>query len=94
MDKSEADENRRILQGLIFRAWTDETFKQKLLADPMKVLAEEGGHLPPGMEFKPLENSEKVFHLVLPTRPTHLSDLDLDKIAAGSWDVFFGWPTI
>jgi hypothetical protein len=51
---------------LVARAWADPAFKARLLADPAAVLKENGLELPPGMEIKVVEDSEKVLHLPLP----------------------------
>ena len=39
--------------------------------------------VPAGLSIKALENTDKVFHLVIPAKPTDLSDEDLDKVAGG-----------
>ena len=68
---------------LIAKCWSDEGFKQKLLADPMATLKADGAELPAGLTLKAVENTDKVFHLVIPAKPTDLSDDDLDKVAGG-----------
>ncbi len=68
---------------LIAKCWADEGFKQKLLSDTMATLKEEGAELPAGLTVKALENTDSVFHLVIPAKPTDLSDDDLDKVAGG-----------
>jgi hypothetical protein len=72
------------LEQVIAKTWSDEAFKQQLIADPRAVLEAEGAVLPAGLEIKAVADTDRVFHLVLPMKPTHLSDLDLDKIAAGA----------
>ena len=69
---------------VIAKAWADEAFKARLLADPAAVLAAEGVQTPPGVELKVVENTAGVFNLVLPVRPTELSDSDLDQVAGGA----------
>ena len=71
------------LNQIIAKCWSDESFKQKLLADPVATLKAEGMALPDGLSVKALENTDKVFHLVIPAKPTDLSDDDLDKVAGG-----------
>jgi hypothetical protein len=68
---------------VIAKAWADEGFKARLLADPAAVLAAEGVQTPPGVKLKVVENTAGVFNLVLPVRPTELSDSDLDEVAGG-----------
>jgi hypothetical protein len=68
---------------LIAKAWADDAFKAKLLADPAAVLKAEGVGVPSGMTVKVIENTDTIFNLVLPPRPAELSDADLDAVAAG-----------
>ena len=73
------EDQAKKLQQLIARAWADDTFKKKLLADPMTTLAAEGLPAPDGVTLKAVENTDKVFYLVIPARPTDLSDSDLES---------------
>jgi hypothetical protein len=77
------EEQGKKMSQLIARCWVDEGFKQKLLADPAATLKAEGVELPAGLSIKALENTDKVFHLVIPAKSTDLSDVDLDKAAGG-----------
>jgi hypothetical protein len=70
---------------IIAKCWADEGFKRKLLADPAATLKAEGVDLPAGLSIKAVENTDKVFHLVIPAKPAgsaDLSDAELDKVAA------------
>ncbi len=82
---NQEDQSKKIGQ-LIAKCWADESFKQKLLADTMATLKAEGSELPAGLTVKAVENTDKVFHLVIPAKPTDLSDDDLDKVAGGACD--------
>lgn len=73
----------RKMSRIVAKCWLDEGFKKMLLADPSAVLQAEGVELPAGLSLKAVENSDKVFHLVIPNRPADLSDEDLDKVAGG-----------
>ena len=53
------------------------------MADPAATLKAEGAVLPAGLSIKVLENTDKVFHLVIPAKPAEMSDEDLDKVAGG-----------
>lgn len=75
---------------LIAKCWADESFKQKLLADPAATLKAEGMELPAGLSVKAQENTDQVFHLVIPAKPTDLSDEDLGKVDGGG-DFGCGW---
>jgi hypothetical protein len=77
------EEQGKKMSQLIAKCWADEGFKQKLLADPAATLKAEGVELPAGLSVKALENTDKVFHLVIPVKPTG-SDEDLIKVARGA----------
>ena len=77
------EEQSKIIDQLIAKCWADESFKQKLLADTMATLKMEGVALPDGLSIVAVENTDNVFHLVIPAKQTDLSDDDLDKVAGG-----------
>ena len=79
------EEQNKQMGQLIAKCWADEAFKAKLLADPAAVLKAEGAELPEGLTIKAVENTDKVFHLVIPAAPDgrELSDEDLDNVAGG-----------
>jgi hypothetical protein len=77
------EEQSKKIGQLIAKCWSDESFKQKLLADPAATLKAENVKLPAGLSLKAVENTDKVFYLVIPAKPTDLSDEDLDKVAGG-----------
>ena len=78
------------LQQIIAKAWADEEFKQRLLADATAVLREEGVDVPQGLQVRALENTDKVFHLVLPGRPVGVQELSDDQLDAASGAGFWG----
>ena len=82
-NKKMQEEQGKKMSQLIAKCWADEGFKQKLLADPAAMLKAEGVELPAGRSIKALADDATVFHLVIPTKPTDLSDEDLDKVAGG-----------
>jgi hypothetical protein len=59
----------------VARAWDDDAFRQRLLAEPEAVLREEGIDVPPGVEVRVAEGDEaadaagEVAYLRLPARP-------------------------
>jgi hypothetical protein len=84
----------RKLGEVIRKAWDDEAFMQRLLADATPVLIEHGVQLPAGMQVKAVTNSDKLSHLVIPPKPaSRLSAEDLDGIAAGGGGCQGGWNT-
>ncbi len=78
------EEQRKKMGRLIAKCWLDEAFKKKLLADPAAVLKAEGFEVPSGMQVRALENTDKVFHLVLPGKDTELSAEVLSQVAGGA----------
>jgi len=81
---------------IIAKAWADQDFKKRLLEDATTVLQEEGVLVPDGVEVRAVENTEKVFHLVIPPVQA-LNDDALQSIAGGLpfskgfVQCFFGW---
>ena len=78
------EEQSKKMNQIIAKCWSDEIFKQQLLADPAATFKAEGITLPDGLSIKALENTDKVLHVVIPAKPTDLSDDDLDKVAGGT----------
>jgi len=70
-------------QQLIAKCWADESFKQRILADPAETLKAEGIEVPEGVRMQVVENTAQVFTLVIPARPTNLSDAMLETVAGG-----------
>jgi hypothetical protein len=59
---------------IVVQAWVDETFKQKLLAQPLTVLKDHGIDLPAGTNLKVVEAVQaNTITLVLPPKPSEMS---------------------
>lgn len=88
-----AEKTNDKMTQLIAKALSDKTFKENLIENPLAVLEAEGIKVPSGMKINIVQNTDKVFHLVLPYRSTELSDDDLDNIAGGNFLDWFidGW---
>ena len=71
-------------QQLIAKCWADEDFKQRLLNNPAETLKAEGMELPEGVRVQVVENTSQDFTLVIPARPTDLSDEELGGAHGGS----------
>jgi hypothetical protein len=63
------DEQRRAASRIVARAWQDQSFKQQLMTDPVGILSAEGIQLPTGVEYRVVENTPNLQHLVIPARP-------------------------
>jgi hypothetical protein len=68
---------------VVAKAWSDEEFKKQLLSDPAAVLKEHGINLSADVTLKVMADSAKEVHLILPERPTELSDAELSQVAGG-----------
>jgi hypothetical protein len=79
------EEQAKKMGQLTAKAWADANFKKKLVSDPAATLKAEGVDLklPAGVSLRAVENTEKVFYVVIPARPTDLSDEELEKVAGG-----------
>ena len=79
------EEQTKKMQQIIAKAWMDEGFKQRLLSEPAEILREEGLETPPGVEIRMVENTDNVFHFVLPAKPAgdEISDDELERVAGG-----------
>ena len=71
---------------IVVRAWRDDAFKKRLMANPHEVLQEIGVNPPKGMQVKVVENTENVVHLPLYAKPKsgQLSEEDLRQVAGGA----------
>ena len=80
-----AEEQGNPYGQLIAKAWTDEEFKARLLADPKAAMKEVGMDVPEGMEVEVVESTQEKAYLVIPAKPGpgELSDEDLDNVAGG-----------
>jgi len=71
----------------IARAWSDSTYKARLLSNPPTALAEIGVEIPAGTTINVVENTAGTQYLVLPVSPANASELsieDLEKVAGGA----------
>jgi len=79
------EERNRKMQQIIAKCWSDEAFKEKLIADPHATLVAEGVEIPEGVNINVLTNTADTNYLVIPAKPddVELSDEDLDGVAGG-----------
>jgi len=77
-------EQENPLQKVITRCWEDETFKERLVADPAATLAEEGVEIPEGVTVRVVVESATERALVVPLPPDReLADAELAGIHGG-----------
>ena len=60
------EERNRQMQQIIAKCWSDEAFKEKLVADPHATLVAEGVEIPEGVNINVLSNTPSTMHLVIP----------------------------
>jgi hypothetical protein len=70
---------------LVADAWADAALKKRLLENPAVVLKERGISFPEGVQVKVLEDTDKVEHLIIPSKPAEgeLSEEELASVAGG-----------
>jgi hypothetical protein len=70
---------------LIARAWTDESFMGRLLANPRAVMTEVGMNIPSGVNVVVLEDTPETIHFVLPAKPlsADMCEQDLANVVWG-----------
>ena len=81
-----AEERGKQYGQLIAKAWSDEGFKARLLANPKAAMAEVGMDAPEGVEIEVVESTQEKAYLFIPPKPPvgELSDEDLDKVSGGA----------
>jgi Nitrile hydratase, alpha chain len=78
-------EHQKWMQVLA-KAWSDETFKERLMRDAPSALKEFGIKAPAGVDFRVVENTDRVTYITLPPRPSgagKLPEQELGSLAAG-----------
>ena len=67
---------------IIAKAWSDQAFQSRLLANPNEALKECMIEIPIDMDLKVHLNSERVFHLVVPLPPVERELATVDDASA------------
>lgn len=74
-------------QQIVTRAWSDDTFRRRLLAEPRAAAQEFGVKWPAGRDLRVVEDTAELVHFVLPAKPIadgeELSDEMLESVAGG-----------
>ena len=82
-------EERKEYAKVIAKAWVDEEFKKRLLADPATVLKENGIEIPEGMTVKMVEQKETEIQIPLPPKPADVS-LTVEELGERTQAMFYG----
>jgi hypothetical protein len=73
---------------LVAKAWADEKLRKRLVDNPTAVLQEHGLKVPPGVEIRVVENTDKVRYLTLPETPagelTELDEKQMEAVVGGA----------
>lgn len=79
-------EKGKIWARIVAKAWADESYKQRLLADPKGVMAEEGLLVPDNVVLKMIEAADKQAWVVLPPKPRGEENTAIEaRLAANPW---------
>jgi nitrile hydratase alpha subunit len=79
--------NRRDIEAkLVARAWADESFRDRLKADPRAAVAEETGvTVPESVAIEVLEETPDKAYLVIPSNRMAIADEDLTAAGGADW---------
>jgi hypothetical protein len=77
----EADRNvySKKYAKLIAKAWSDESFKERLLSDSRTVLEAEGFSVPQGVNIKVLEQTDTQLVIVIPKKPEGFNFCEIER---------------
>lgn len=70
-------EHRKKMAKVVAKAWSDESFKKRLISDPKTVLESQGVVVPEGLEIKVVEQTKELVYVVIPFKP--------EDAEGGSW---------
>lgn len=85
---------RKKYAEVVAKAWSDEGFKQKLIANPKETLKEMGVEIPSNVPIKVCDGSDGTFYLVIPPKPKgkldeeQLKNMQGGKSSGGCLDCF------
>jgi nitrile hydratase alpha subunit len=87
MSEAAAPTRRDIEAKIVARAWADESFRDRLRADPRSAVAEETGvAVPQSVAIEVLEETADRAYLVIPSNRMAVSDEELELAGGGEYD--------
>lgn len=87
MSAAERPTRRDLESKVVARAWADESFRERLKADPRAAVAEETGiTVPESINVEVLEETPETAYLVIPTNRVAVADEQLDAAGGGYGD--------
>jgi Nitrile hydratase, alpha chain len=86
MSETAAHGRRELEDKIVARAWADESFRERLKADPRAAVAEETGvTVPESVAIEVLEETPTKAYLVIPSNRMAISDESLDVAGGGGY---------
>src|SRR4051812_40251927 len=68
LERAISKEELKKWSKVVAEAWSDDAFKERLMQDPPSALKEFGIDVPAGVEFRVVENTDKVRYITLPSK--------------------------
>src|SRR5690349_14313704 len=76
---------------IIAKAWSDESFKDRLITDPHEVLKEHGIAAPAGTQIKVIQDTDDTKHFILPSKPAGTQEGLTTSIYCGLDAIYCGY---
>jgi len=80
------EEHAKAISRIVAKCWMDEDYKKHFVADPVKVLEDEGIEVPEGVKIRVLEDKPDERSFILPAKPDDLGFVEEleDRLAASA----------
>jgi Nitrile hydratase, alpha chain len=88
MSGTEKESFESQFEKVFTKAWADPKYKARLISDPRAAIVEADVSLPASLDFKVVENTNKLVHLIIPPPPAELSEESLALVAGGMSPIF------
>jgi hypothetical protein len=87
--KTVSDDTVRGMAQTLAKAWADDSFKRRLIAEPHAVLKAHGVEVPAGTRVRIVEDTPGVRHFILPEKPKNGTDLNAAAASAEAYSINF-----